>query len=86
MKVSRTDRFKKAWIILNEREQKLGKKAIQLMLLDLHYPSLRIKKIQGTQDIFEARVSLHIRLTFMIDKDILVLRNVGRHDDTISNP
>jgi mRNA interferase RelE/StbE len=86
MKIARTDRFKKAWIALNVRERKLGKKAIELMLLDLHYPSLRIKKIQGTQDIYEARVSLHIRLTFKIDNDILVLRNIGKHDDTLVNP
>jgi mRNA interferase RelE/StbE len=56
------------------------------MLLDMRYPSLRIKKIQGTQGIYEARASINLRLTFEIDKDILVLRNIGKHDDTIFNP
>ena len=48
------------------------------------HPSLRTKKIQGTSGIFEASITMAIRVTFHYEKpDTIYLRNVGEHDSTL---
>ena len=48
------------------------------------HPSLRTKKIQGTDEIFEASITMGIRVTFQyIKPDTIYLRNVGEHDKTL---
>ena len=48
------------------------------------HPSLRTKKIQGTDEIFEASITMGIRVTFQyIKPDTIYLRNVGEHDLTL---
>jgi mRNA interferase RelE/StbE len=84
--IFRTDRFKKAWKELEETEKALAAKVLQNLLKDFRYPGLGVKKIQGAKGIWEARVSRTIRLTFHIDGDSIVLRNIGKHDNTLSNP
>ena len=50
------------------------------------YPSLQVKKIKATKDIWEARVSLDYRMTFQIVSGYYILRNVGHHDPALKNP
>ena len=48
------------------------------------HPSLRTKKIQGTDEIFEASITMGIRVTFQyIKPDTIYLRNVGEHNKTL---
>jgi mRNA interferase RelE/StbE len=47
---------------------------------------LRVKKAQGTSDIWEARASHSLRLTFEVHEDLLILRNVGPHDQVLKKP
>jgi mRNA interferase RelE/StbE len=84
--IVRTERFKKAWKELRETEKALAAKALQNLLNDLRYPGLGVKKIQGAGGIWEARVSRSIRITFLIDGDSIILRNIGKHDSTLKNP
>ncbi len=86
MKLIRTERFKKAWGQLNEQEKRLAEKALRQMIMDLRYPSLGVKKMKGTEDIWEARASLSLRLTFQIQGDTIILRNIGHHDEALENP
>ena len=86
MKIARTARFKKAWQELTEEEKELGRKALRNLATDLRYPALRVKKMQGTGHIWEARVSRSLRLTFEFEGDTLVLRNIGRHDEAQERP
>ena len=86
MRITRTARFKKAWKQLNEAEKTLALKAIKNLAMDVRYPALRAKKIKGARDIWEARVSRSLRLTFQIESDAIVLRNIGRHDETLEQP
>ena len=53
---------------------------------DLRHPGLRIKRIRGTQGIWEARARRAIRLTFEVEGDRIILRNVGAHDATMKKP
>lgn len=86
MNLRRTERFKIAFQTLAPQDRKRVEKALRLMVTDLRHPSLRVKKIKGTRDIFEARASRSIRITFQMETDALLLRNVGAHDATLKNP
>jgi mRNA interferase RelE/StbE len=86
VKISRTARFERAWQELTEEEKELGRKALRNLAADLRYPALRVKKIQRVEDIWEARVSRSLRMTFEIEGDRIVLRNIGRHDETLERP
>ncbi len=86
MKITRTARFKKAWQELTEEEKELGRKALRNLATDLRHPALRVKKMQGVERIWEARVSGSLRMTFEIEGDTIILRNIGRHDETLERP
>ena len=86
MRVGRTARFKKAWEELDEAEKGLGRKAIMNLAEDMRYPGLRAKRIKGTANLWEARVSRSLRMTFEIEDDLILLRNIGRHDETLERP
>ena len=86
MKITLTARFEKAWQELTEEEKELGRKALRNLATDLRYPALRVRKMQGTENIWEARVSRSLRMTFEFKRDTIVLRNIGRHDETLERP
>ena len=86
MKVARTNRFRKAWDQLTEDQKTQARKAVKHLTMDLRYPALNVKKMQGTKQLWEARVSRSLRLTFQISGDVLVLRNIGYHDETLKHP
>jgi mRNA-degrading endonuclease RelE of RelBE toxin-antitoxin system len=86
VKIIRTTRFKKAWKELNEEEKELARKALKNLATNMQYPALRVKKMHGVEHIWEARVSRSIRITFHIAEDIIILRNIGRHDETLERP
>ena len=87
MRLERTERFKRAYKRLSRDEQEQFKKALQNLLRHgARYPSLHMKRIKGTRSIWEARVSRGCRMTFEIDGDRLMLRNVGAHDATLERP
>ena len=81
-----TERFKRAYKALPEGLRSRVKEALERLASDPRHPSLQVKKIKGTRDIWEARVSLDCRLTFNMVKEKIVLRNVGRHDETLKKP
>ena len=81
-----TSRFKRAYQALPEEAKLLVKQALRKLALNPRYPSLHVKKIKGTKDIWEARVSLDYRITFHIITDYFIPRNVGHHDPTLRNP
>jgi antitoxin MazE len=86
VEITRTARFQKAWKSLNEEEKELARKALRNLAIDFRCPALRIKKIQGTERIWEVRVSLSLRITFEIKRNAIILRTIGRHDETLKRP
>jgi len=86
VKITRTARFKKAWKGLNKEEKDLARKALRNLATDLRYPALRVRKMQGVEHVWEARVSRSLRMTFQIEGDTIILRNIGRHDETLERP
>ncbi len=49
-------------------------------LKDPSHPSLRVKKMKGTQSIWEMSITMNYRLTFEINSDEIFLRRIGTHD------
>lgn len=86
MKVARTERFKKAYQKLNQRQRRAVEKALSFLVNNIRHPSLRVKKVEGTTGVWEARASRAIRLSFEFRDDTLILRNVGDHDEMLRGP
>lgn len=86
MKVARTERFKRAYRKLSPENRERARKAIRLLLENPRHPSLRVKRVQGTRHIWEARVCRSCRMTFEIHGDTYLLRNIGEHDEVLKRP
>jgi mRNA interferase RelE/StbE len=86
MRLDYTDRFLRAYADLTDEEIQRVKKALRLLVENPRHPSLHVKRVQGTDHIWEAGASLSIRLTFEMHGDWIVLRNVGAHDETLKKP
>ena len=86
MKFIRTSRFKRAYKKLEPQYRELVKKALTPLQSDRNYPGLRVKHVQGTSGIWELRAGRDIRVTFEIETEFYVLRNVGHHDSALKNP
>lgn len=52
---------------------------------DLRYPSLRAKKMEGYENIWEARITKGYRFTFSKDETGYFIRRAGPHD-VLRNP
>jgi len=81
-----TNRFKKAYQRLPQNIQGKLKKTIRLLDENPRHPSLRVKRIQGTDKIYERRIDQKYRFSFEFDGEEIVLRNVDNHDECLKNP
>lgn len=59
---------------------------LELMVENPRHPSLRVKKIQGQTGIFEASITMSVRMTWQYSEDGILLRNIGEHDQTLKKP
>ena len=76
-----TERFKKHYKSLQPNEQKQIIKKVELLAKNPMHPSLRTKRIQGTNDLFECSVNMSIRIIWYYEGDqIIILMDVGHHD------
>lgn len=83
---TRSDRFKNNYAKLNDEIKKRVKAKLKLMSENPMHPSLRTKRVQGTENIFEASISMSIRMTWQYIERGILLRNVGEHNETLKNP
>jgi mRNA interferase RelE/StbE len=73
-------RFKKNYKKLSSQCKERVNQALIQMENNLNHPSLVVKKVKGTKNIWEARVSLSMRITFNMEGNTIILRTVGEHD------
>ena len=59
---------------------------LELMVENPRHPSLRVKKLQGQTGIFEASITMSVRMTWQYSEDGILLRNIGEHDQTLKKP
>jgi len=76
-----TKTFTKIVKKLSQNEQKAVARKLMLLVQNPFHPSLRTKKVQRLEDVFECSVNMDIRIlwTYKDDKIILLL-DVGHHD------
>ena len=85
MRLKRTRRFVRDYAGLSDDLRERTIKALHSLLKDPRYPSLQIKRIQGSRNIWEMRVSDSFRITFQISEDTYILRRIGTHA-VLKNP
>lgn len=86
MTIYPSERFIENYKKLNIELKKKTKIKIKIMQQNPMHPSLRTKRIQGTQNIFEASINMSIRITWQYIESGIVLRNIGKHDEALKNP
>lgn len=61
------------------REQR--KKELKIFVENPFHPSLRTKRIQGTEDLFEFSVNMDIRVIWYYENnEIVMIVDIGHHD------
>lgn len=59
----------------------LVKKKIELLKANFYHPSLRVKKIKASTNLFECSVNMDIRIIFVFEgNNIIALLDIGHHD------
>jgi len=81
-----TEQFEQAYEKLTSVEKRNVRKALTLLGGNPKHPSLRVKKMEGRKDIWEARSSKRLRMTFEMAGEIIVMRSVGEHDKLLKKP
>jgi mRNA-degrading endonuclease RelE of RelBE toxin-antitoxin system len=76
-----SSRFKKSFKKLQENEKKLFYKKLSLFIENHRHPSLRTKKIQGSEILYESSINMSIRVIWTYkDDSIIFMLDIGHHD------
>lgn len=86
MEILFTEQFEQAYKKLTNAEKRGVRKALTLLGDNPKYSGLRVKKMEGRKNIWEARPSKRLRMTFEMVGEIIVMRNVGEHDKVLKRP
>jgi mRNA-degrading endonuclease RelE of RelBE toxin-antitoxin system len=76
-----SNRFKKSFSKLQEQEKKMFYTKLTIFIEDHKHPSLRTKKIKGSEILFESSVNMSIRVIWTYQGENLILMlDIGHHD------
>lgn len=76
-----TRRFQKHFKTLTVQEKKQLMNKLKLLAENPLHPSLRTKRIQGAEDLYECSVNMDIRIIWYYeDGTMIILVDVGHHD------
>lgn len=80
-KLTYTEKFRKHYKKLHQYEKKHIKRKIDILVKNPIHPSLRSKRIQGTDTLFESSVNMDIRVIWYYKgEQMIILVYVGHHD------
>lgn len=80
-KITYSKAFKKNYKKLSDAEKKQTKKKLCFFVENPLHPSLRTKKIQGAEDIWESSVNMDIRIIWFYEgNELILLLDIGHHD------
>ena len=79
MKFRSTTHFDRAYAKAPKAIQDAFQKQLLLLVQNLRHPSLRAKKYDEGQDLWQARVTQDWRFYFFINDDIYILQTIRRH-------
>lgn len=86
MKIYYSEQFAENVQQLSGKMKKVIQRKLEILLENPQHPSLRTKKIKGRENVFEASMTMNIRITWQYFGDGILLRNIGKHDKTLKNP
>ena len=75
-----SNRFKKDYADLPKEIQETFDTKFRLFLNNTDHPSLRVKKIKGTENRWEGSVTMNYRFTYQISEDTVLFRRIGTHN------
>jgi mRNA interferase RelE/StbE len=85
-KLKYTKVFTKDFKKLSKYEQKAVAQKLKLLADNPSYPSLRTKKVQGFDDLFEMSVNMDIRILWRYEGNVIILLlDVGHHKDVLGS-
>jgi mRNA interferase RelE/StbE len=61
-------------------QEKADQQICRLADGDSSYPSLRTKKMEGEENIWEASVTMNYRMVLSLEEDLITLLRIGTHD------
>ncbi len=73
-------RFKKEYNKLPKEIQQAFDEKLSLFLEQPSYPSLRVKRIQGTKNRWEGSITMKYRFTFEFLENGVLFRAIGTHE------
>lgn len=83
-KLKYTKEFEKNLKSLTNQEQKAVFNKLKLLVKNPFYPSLRTKKVQGFDGVFEMSVNMDIRILWKYENGIIILLlDVGHHKNIL---
>lgn len=83
-KLKYTKEFEKGLKRLSKSEQKQTLSKLKLLTQDPFYPSLRTKKVQGLDNVFEMSVNMDIRILWRYENGVIILLiNIGHHKNIL---
>ena len=83
-KLKYTKEFEKDLKKLSPKEQKAMAVKLKLLVQEPFYPSLRTKKVQGLDNVFEMSVNMDIRILWKYENGVIILLlDVGHHKDML---
>jgi addiction module RelE/StbE family toxin len=76
-----SERFKKHYKNLHPTLQKQILEKVDVLTVSPTHPSLRTKRLKGTNDLYECSINMSIRLIWHYEnQNIIILLDVGNHD------
>lgn len=82
-KLKYTKEFERDLKKLSAAEQKQTANKLKL-LINPFYPSLRTKKVQGLDNVFEMSVNMDIRILWRYENGVIILLiDIGHHKDIL---
>lgn len=80
MKLQTTRTFDRDYAHLPAAMRERVDKQLALLLSNPRHPSLGLKRIVGTESLWEVRITRSYRLTLQVAGDTFILRRLGPHD------
>ena len=76
-----SSQFKKSFTRLQNNERRIFYEKLSLFIENHQHPSLRTKKIKGSEILYESSINMSIRVIWTYKNDDLILMlDIGHHD------
>ena len=86
MEILFTEQFEQAYSKLTKADKRSVRKGLALMGDNPRHPGLRVKKMEGSESIWEAHPSKRLRMTFEMTGESIMMGNVGAHNKVLKRP